>query len=298
MRYVSILFLWDLILCLTDEKTMALSTWLFSDQRKPSETGGDHRRSKRSLMEFKSLMTCYQPWIHISNYVDYGCYCGWRGAGIPLDETDECCYHHDNCYDKYDKSLLGHTSYLTSYEYTCGANSTATCDGDANSELAQALCECDRAAAECFLRARHTFSPSLIDVDTDTCCVVPLTDCKVPEGAPHSLERLYDCERRIDEDKCCIDQGYNSYYHDCCEGKLHRKPDPDAWSSPTMSCCGQSYYDVAKRICCDGRLHRLPRHHHSADRLQCCGTHMYDTHKQRCEDFQVLPIANSSATIQ
>ena len=235
------------------------------------------RRSRRSLPDFQDMMRCYQPWIEIVGYVDYGCYCGVGGEGIPVDETDKCCYTHDKCYDAFDTSLV---TYVVGYEYECHGN-RGKCDADANSEYEQNLCECDRAAAECFLRYRNTKSDSLFNIDTDACCSVPLgKDCKV-QASPHVLTRLYDCERKIDEDACCKGQGYNSFYRECCNGVLHEKPDP--WDkSGRMQCCFREYYDVTEKICCKGRLHVK-----MSASVECCGPHKVDTKHHYCQNGTV-----------
>ena len=114
-------------------------------------------RRKRSINNFQYLMACFQPWIEVHFYYDYGCFCGIGGQGFPLDETDACCYVHDSCYG----DDVGRSSYFSSYSFNCH-NSTdirevvekSYCDVTRNDEYEMKLCECDRAAAECFLKNR------------------------------------------------------------------------------------------------------------------------------------------------
>jgi len=53
-------------------------------------TGKVQHRSKRSLANFGNVIQCVQPWSDVlSTYGDYGCYCGYRGHGRPIDDTDK-----------------------------------------------------------------------------------------------------------------------------------------------------------------------------------------------------------------
>lgn len=39
----------------------------------------------------------------VTNYFNYGCWCGSGGGGPALDDTDRCCYQHDKAYERVDK---------------------------------------------------------------------------------------------------------------------------------------------------------------------------------------------------
>ena len=78
-----------------------------------------------SLFGFSNMIKCYQPdeskQTILRSYADYGCYCGKGGSGWTLDETDRCCFVHDNCYSDshaLEESLFDVT-YTVDYEYEC-----------------------------------------------------------------------------------------------------------------------------------------------------------------------------------
>ncbi|GAB6023528.1 hypothetical protein CHUAL_008302 [Chamberlinius hualienensis] len=85
----------------------------------------------------------------------YGNYCGFGGAGQPVDDTDNCCKMHDDCYD----TLLqqsGCVPYFIGYKVNYdGFNITCVENGDYCSSGA---CTCDSEAANCF--SRVSFNPS------------------------------------------------------------------------------------------------------------------------------------------
>ena len=32
--------------------------------------------------------------------IELSCYCGYNGVGYPVDETDNCCLFHDQCWSR------------------------------------------------------------------------------------------------------------------------------------------------------------------------------------------------------
>ncbi|XP_033101468.1 phospholipase A2-like [Anneissia japonica] len=57
--------------------------------------------------QFGDMIHCQTDRSFITSWLDYdgyGCYCGLGGTGKPIDDTDQCCLIHDNCYDSVMKS--------------------------------------------------------------------------------------------------------------------------------------------------------------------------------------------------
>nr|NP_001076000.1 phospholipase A2, membrane associated precursor [Mus musculus]P31482.3 RecName: Full=Phospholipase A2, membrane associated; AltName: Full=Enhancing factor; Short=EF; AltName: Full=GIIC sPLA2; AltName: Full=Group IIA phospholipase A2; AltName: Full=Phosphatidylcholine 2-acylhydrolase 2A; Flags: Precursor [Mus musculus]AAC52252.1 secretory group II phospholipase A2 [Mus musculus]AAH45156.1 Pla2g2a protein [Mus musculus]AHB62392.1 phospholipase A2 group IIa [Mus musculus] len=88
------------------------------------------------------------------SYAFYGCHCGLGGKGSPKDATDRCCVTHDCCYKSLEKSGCG--TKLLKYKYS-HQGGQITCSANQNS-CQKRLCQCDKAAAECFARNKKTYS--------------------------------------------------------------------------------------------------------------------------------------------
>ena len=254
--------------------------FLFLSAATAAEPPADQSR-QNSLYNFMNLITCFQPSKSIGLYLDYGCYCGKGGTGKPLDETDMCCYVHDNCYGQVENDHdLGffQSTYMSGFYWSC-ADRVGYCEVEQNNDFQQALCECDRVAAECFYRHRLTLSTTLYNIDTDLCCKVSNADCNV-QDAPHILGRLYDCDRTGDQNRCCNKKGYNSDIERCCGSTV-------ALLSETpkgLSCCYNTLYDASKDLCCYGTVHR------GVDHIKCCGREggAIDVRSQKCEDGKIV----------
>ena len=131
---------------------------------------------KRNLKNFGSMVECEtnsDKW----RYNGYGCWCGFGGAGKPLDGLDRCCYEHDKCYDKVMAGSECTTSadpYLVSYKIS-GCSDCAPADeyntwdwiGWVTIECRRAICTCDSIAAKCF--RRNVFNHSLSSYDKSQC---------------------------------------------------------------------------------------------------------------------------------
>ncbi|KAK2837618.1 hypothetical protein Q5P01_014830 [Channa striata] len=125
----------------------------------------------KALWQFGKIIQCAQPGVNPLLYNDYGCWCGIGGKGSPRDEVDMCCKVHDKCYETSRKTpgctAIADLPYVLVYDFSC-SNQQVACSAT-NNKCQAAVCECDRAAANCFARA--TYNPENKDLDTKVHCV-------------------------------------------------------------------------------------------------------------------------------
>lgn len=175
--------------------TFSLILFLLVGARASNATADEEAKN---LYQFKNIIQCYQPQLgltEIANLADYGCWCGKGGRGITVDETDECCKTHDNCYTEagdvagsFFPSIF-EVPHTETYAWQC-SDATATCSGEKNTEFEQAVCECDLKAAECFKEKRPSFSLDNHDVNYGACCETspPTSECKHEQWQPEVNE--------------------------------------------------------------------------------------------------------------
>lgn len=107
-----------------------------------------------SLLEFGQMILFKTGKRADVSYGFYGCHCGVGGRGSPKDATDWCCVTHDCCYNRLEKRGCG-TKFLTyKFSYRGGLISCSTNQDSCRKEL----CQCDKAAAECFARNKRSYS--------------------------------------------------------------------------------------------------------------------------------------------
>ncbi|XP_038071051.1 phospholipase A2 AP-PLA2-I-like [Patiria miniata] len=133
---------------------------------------------KRSVLQFNNMNSCSVGISFdqaVTDYLGYGCYCGFGGSGVPRDETDQCCVAHDNCYKAATSNgcTMAQRYYIV-YDYespigsdgkcklTCKALSDYPAD-DIDAQCKAFMCNCDREGAECFAKARPTFDSKYIN---------------------------------------------------------------------------------------------------------------------------------------
>ncbi|KAL1491803.1 hypothetical protein ABEB36_012346 [Hypothenemus hampei] len=107
-------------------------------------------RTKRGVIHLYNIITCATGCDPVK-YKGYGCFCGFLGAGTPIDGIDRCCKQHDTCYEIANCPM--YLEYFVPYYWKCWSN-VPFCALDhgefgAPGSCADMLCECDRALAVC-----------------------------------------------------------------------------------------------------------------------------------------------------
>ncbi|CAG5110913.1 Oidioi.mRNA.OKI2018_I69.chr2.g5260.t1.cds [Oikopleura dioica] len=174
------------------------------------------------LTDFNGQITCYLGGYMSSQYVGYGCWCGRHNNGIPVDETDQCCFEHDNCYDEADKKFSSGIfleslpqSYFKTYDYMCHEEHGVICRDDVES-YSRKLCECDKAAASCFQRNRNSYNKYFSkqgEFNKDRFCT---------DGNRQKIqtENFSGCERNSPHEFCCGSKAYDNRFNLCCGGEV------------------------------------------------------------------------------
>lgn len=91
------------------------------------------------------------------------------GSGtLAIDATDFCCYIHDQCYGRISKEFFGCSPKFATYAWKGQPNYVIECT-DPFGTCDRNLCECDKAAADCFANHRSTYDPGFYDINQDGC---------------------------------------------------------------------------------------------------------------------------------
>lgn len=116
--------------------------------------GTDAGRRKRDLTQFSQMIystTGRDPF----DFSDYGNWCGLGGNGSVVDAIDECCFHHDNCYDVIIGNPKCGSVYTIKYNFNI-SKGEIECRDERPCE--RALCNCDRTASLCFHANRKAYN--------------------------------------------------------------------------------------------------------------------------------------------
>ncbi|XP_067323132.1 otoconin-90 isoform X2 [Anolis sagrei] len=122
-----------------------------------------------ALLNFVNKMKCVTG-ICPREFEDYGCACRFEMEGLPVDEVDNCCFQHRKCYEEAnDEECMWDPAKMT-MDVSC-LTKNITCESEDSCELF--LCNCDKAAIECFLHSRFNSSMNSLDVSF---CPTPVTE--------------------------------------------------------------------------------------------------------------------------
>ncbi|XP_032171441.1 otoconin-90 isoform X2 [Mustela erminea] len=140
-----------------------------------------------ALLQFVSGLKCVAG-LCPRDFEDYGCVCRFEMEGLPVDETDSCCFQHRRCYEEAAEMDCLQDPAKLSTDVNC-INKTITCEsGDACEHL---LCACNKAAIECLAQSR--INSSLNHLDTSFCVAQP-PETTSTEELTTSLPRVVPVE--------------------------------------------------------------------------------------------------------
>ncbi|XP_047579743.1 LOW QUALITY PROTEIN: otoconin-90 [Lutra lutra] len=120
-----------------------------------------------ALLQFVSGLKCVAG-LCPRDFEDYGCACRFEMEGLPVDESDSCCFQHRRCYEEAAEMDCLQDPAKLSTDVNC-VSKTITCEsGDPCEHL---LCACNKAAIECL--AQFRINSSLNHLDTSFCVAQP-----------------------------------------------------------------------------------------------------------------------------
>lgn len=113
----------------------------------------DWERGKRGALHLAGIIKCATN-CNPRTYVGYGCFCGYLGAGEPMDNIDMCCKMHDWCYTTSDcHGLEWDLPYFVPFKWKCNGGAPYCIPGKTRrtgrNSCSHQLCECDREFAMC-----------------------------------------------------------------------------------------------------------------------------------------------------
>ncbi|XP_039378961.1 otoconin-90 [Mauremys reevesii] len=138
-----------------------------------------------ALLHFVNKMRCITG-LCPRDFEDYGCSCRFEMEGLPVDEADSCCFQHRKCYEEAVELECSWDPAKISMDISCLTKNITCESGDPCERL---LCNCDKAAIECFVHSHVNSSLNGLDVSfcpgqvTETTSKKGLTTLQM-EGIP------------------------------------------------------------------------------------------------------------------
>uniref|UniRef100_A0A8C3T4S0 Phospholipase A2-like central domain-containing protein n=1 Tax=Chelydra serpentina TaxID=8475 RepID=A0A8C3T4S0_CHESE len=113
-----------------------------------------------ALLHFVNKMRCVTG-LCPRDFEDYGCSCRFEMEGLPVDEADSCCFQHRKCYEEAVELECSWDPAKISMDISCLTKNITCESGDPCERL---LCNCDKAAIECFVNSHVNSSLNGLDV--------------------------------------------------------------------------------------------------------------------------------------
>uniref|UniRef100_A0A8C6QS04 Otoconin-90 n=1 Tax=Nannospalax galili TaxID=1026970 RepID=A0A8C6QS04_NANGA len=111
------------------------------------------------LLQFVNGMKCVAG-LCPRDFEDYGCACRFEMEGLPVDESDSCCFQHRRCYEEAAEMDCLQDPAKLSADVDC-INKQITCESEDPCE--RLLCTCDKVAVECLTQSGINSSLNLLD---------------------------------------------------------------------------------------------------------------------------------------
>ncbi|KAF1551686.1 Otoconin-90, partial [Eudyptes schlegeli] len=113
-----------------------------------------------ALLNFVNKMKCVTGFCP-RDFEDYGCSCRFEMEGLPVDEADDCCFQHRKCYEEAMEMECTWDPSKISTDVSCSTENLTCESGD---PCEQFLCNCNKDAIECFVKAHINSSLNGLDV--------------------------------------------------------------------------------------------------------------------------------------
>ncbi|XP_073536000.1 otoconin-90 [Phyllobates terribilis] len=121
-----------------------------------------------ALLNFVSKLKCVTG-LCPKDLEDYGCACRYELEGLPIDAADSCCFQHRKCYEEALEMDCVWDPAKISADVSC-LTKNLTCESGSGCE--KLLCDCDKAAIECFVNTHVNSSLKGMDI---AFCPAPIT---------------------------------------------------------------------------------------------------------------------------
>ncbi|ERE63003.1 otoconin-90 [Cricetulus griseus] len=128
------------------------------------------------LLQFVNSMRCVAG-LCPRDFEDYGCACRFDMEGLPVDESDSCCFQHRRCYEEAVEMDCLQDPAKLSADVDC-INKQIMCESEDPCE--RLLCTCDKVAVECLAQSSVNSSLNFLDASFCLAQTPETTSVKAP----------------------------------------------------------------------------------------------------------------------